>query len=145
MSIGSNFQNSISHAVNFFLTHLIDSEIPHNLIFADKGRTIFIVPRRFASDSLPINTCWNDIAGLITCKDPLYYEEVKSEHTLDNLSLNNEGMEDVGGIGAGSDELWKMDLLTLFKEKVSLTEELFKDISEKMISNFEKLYILEKH
>ena len=74
------FQNSISHLVNLILTKLIDKEIPHNMIITNQGRTFYLIPRKFEDKKHVINTCWNDLAGLITCKEEKTYEEINEEN-----------------------------------------------------------------
>jgi hypothetical protein len=113
----SNFQDSIAHCTNMFLTHLIDSEIPHNLIISDKGRSFYIIPRKFDNTSFPINTCWNDLAGLITIRDEEALEGFsKSEEEINNFLMKN----------------------------VSLDEVEFKTFTEKITANIETIYVIEK-
>ena len=92
------FQNSISHLVNLILTKLIDKEIPHNIVITNQGRTFYLIPRNFEKKEHKLNTCWNDLAGLITCKEQKTFDEIKEEEidkffkneiSLDNNTFQN--------------------------------------------------------
>lgn len=41
---GTDPTESVAHAVGVLLNILIDSNIPHNLMIADKGETVFVMP-----------------------------------------------------------------------------------------------------
>lgn len=81
----------------------------------DKGKTFYIFPRQFSINETPINSCWNDLCGLITFKEKEIYSEINEE------KINS-----------------------ILKEKVSLEEEAFLDIKEKVINQFEEIYIISK-
>lgn len=40
-------QESLAHAAGVVINHLIDSNIPHNILVADEGMTLYIIPRKF--------------------------------------------------------------------------------------------------
>ena len=73
------FQNSISHIVNLLLSKLIDKEIPHNIIMTNQGKTFYVIPRKFEDKKQKYNSCWNDLSGLITCKDQKSFDEINEE------------------------------------------------------------------
>ena len=87
------FQNSISHIVNLILTKLIDKEIPHNLILTNQGKTFYVIPRKPEDNKHEYNTCWNDLAGLITCKEEKFYENINENNInlfLKEISIDND-------------------------------------------------------
>ena len=110
------FQNSISHLVNLILTKLIDKEIPHNMILTNQGRTFYLIPRKFDDKKHKINTCWNDLAGLITCKDQKTFDEIKE------------------------DEIDKF-----FKEEVSLEINNFKTLTQDIITQIDSVFEIKKY
>ena len=79
MSNTSLYQNSISHVVNVIMTKLIDGEIPHNLIIRNMGKVVYLFPRQFEKKEHEINSCWNDIAGFVTCKNENVYQNINEE------------------------------------------------------------------
>lgn len=97
-------------------TRLIESEIPHNLVIADKGRIIYIVPRKFDSQNLPINTCWNDLAGLVTVKHPEEFQD---------LVANEE------------------KIMNILNEHVSLKEDDFSSLTESFLKFIGSIYVLD--
>lgn len=40
-------QDSLAHACGVVFNHLIDANIPHNVLVADEGMTVFVIPRKF--------------------------------------------------------------------------------------------------
>lgn len=109
------FVNSIANCVNFILSELISTEIPHNLLISDGGKTIFIIPRKFLQSSLPINTCWNDLCGFITLK----------EEPEETTPLTQEKL---------------VELIN----SISLTYNEFRSLTHKIVDKFDSLYILDK-
>lgn len=110
-------QNSIANCVNLILTDLIDAEIPHNLLISDKGHTFYVIPRQFDDANLPLNTCWNDVSGVITVRDK-------------NLFDGACQFEDI--------------ILETLTNQVSIGVDKFKELTNNMVSKFEGLYIIEK-
>ena len=110
------FQNSISHLVNVILTKLIDKEIPHNIIITNQGRTFYLIPRKFENKKHLINTCWNDLAGLITCKEQKTFDEIKE------------------------DEIEKF-----FKDEVSLESSKFQTLNNEIMAQIESVFEITKY
>lgn len=88
------FQNSISHVANMILSKLIDKERPHNLIIASQGTVFYIIPRNPETKEQPFNTCWNDLAGLVTFKTKkdydTYTEDMVNQFIKNNISWNEK-------------------------------------------------------
>ena len=110
------FQNSISHLVNLILTKLIDKEIPHNIVITNQGRTFYVIPRKFENKKHKINTCWNDLAGLITCKEQKTFDEIKE------------------------DEIDKF-----FKDEVSLESNNFQTLTQDIITQVDSVFEIKKY
>jgi hypothetical protein len=110
------FQNSISHLVNLILTKLIDKEIPHNIVITNQGRTFYLIPRKFENKKHKFNTCWNDLAGLITCKEQKTFDEIKE------------------------DEIEKF-----FKNEVSLAGDTFQNLNNDIITQIDSVFEIKKY
>ena len=110
------FQNSISHLVNLILTKLIDKEIPNNMVMTNQGRTFYLIPRKFENKKHKINTCWNDLAGLITCKEQKTFDEIKE------------------------DEIDKF-----FKDEVSLESSNFQTLTQDIITQIDSVFEIKKY
>ena len=110
------FQNSISHLVNLILSKLIDKEIPHNMVMTNQGRTFYLIPRKFENKKHKINTCWNDLAGLITCKEQKTFDEIKE------------------------DEIDKF-----FKDEVSLESNNFQTLTQDIITQIDSVFEIKKY
>ena len=82
------FQNSISHIANLILSKLIDKEIPHNIIMTNQGKIFYLIPRKFEDRKQKYNSCWNDLSGLITCKNQKSFDEINEEEI--NKFFKNE-------------------------------------------------------
>jgi hypothetical protein len=114
-SIGS-YQNSLANCVNGILNDLISAEIPHNLIISDGGHTIYIIPRKFVQNPLPINTCWNDLSGLVTLKEEEGEDSVPQ--TEDNLIC--------------------------LINSVALSQNEFNSFTQNIVTKFDSLYFVDK-
>ena len=78
-SMENLFQNSISHIANLILSKLIDKGIPHNIIMTNQGKNFYLIPRKFEDKKQKFNSCWNDLAGLITCKEQKSFDEINEQ------------------------------------------------------------------
>ena len=110
------FQNSISHLVNLILSKLIDKEMPHNMVITNQGRTFYLIPRKFENKKHKINTCWNDLAGLITCKEQKTFDEIKE------------------------DEIDKF-----FKDEVSIESTNFQTLTQDIITQIDSVFEIKKY
>ena len=115
MSETSLHQNSISHVANVIMTKLIDGEIPHNLIIGNLGTVFYLFPRQFEKKEHEINSCWNDIAGFVTCKHESVYNEITEEK-----------------------------IKMFFKDEVSIQESKLDEITNAVVEQISSVYEVEK-
>jgi len=110
-------QNSISNGINLILSHLIEDELPHNVIITENGCVAYVIPRQFDNmiNYLPVNSCWNDVAGLVTFKNEVEFEKVNEE-----------------------EEVMK------YLSAVSFDDEKFGKLANKIHELFDKIYVLYK-
>ena len=87
---------------DIILSHLISLELPHNLLIADKGQSITIIPRKFTNDDSSFNSTWLDIAGLPVVHDEKLISQIKEkgvtvleEKMNKDISLSNDDFESI--------------------------------------------------
>jgi hypothetical protein len=70
------------------LNHLIDKNIPHNLLIADEGMTLYILPRKFdlLIEGVTFFTSFESLCGLVKCKTETGYKGIKQEEICKRLS-----------------------------------------------------------
>ena len=115
-TIDNLYQNSIAHITNLILSKLIDNGIAHNLILTHQGTIFYLVPRKFEKKEHKFNTCWNDLAGLVTCKEESVYDNVTEEE------INN-----------------------FFRDEVCLDEKIFNDLSNNIINLVDSVYEIKRY
>lgn len=81
-------QEALAHATGVVLNHLIDKNIPHNLLIADEGMTIYIIPRKFdlLIEGVNFSTSFESLCGLIKCKNEGSYKNSKQDELCKRLS-----------------------------------------------------------
>lgn len=92
---------------------MLEKEIPHNLIFADLGQTIYIIPRQHESlhQNETMKCAWMEVAGLAICRDEETYNTITTKSFEEILAA-----------------------------QVSLDEKEFNEIKEASLSIFKKNY-----
>ena len=70
------------------LNHLIDRNIPHNLLIADEGMTIYIIPRKFdlLIDGVNFFTSFESLCGFVKCKNESSYRAMKQDDLCKRLN-----------------------------------------------------------
>jgi hypothetical protein len=60
---------------------MIDKNIPHNLLIADEGMTIYIIPRKFdlLIENVNFSTSFETLCGFIKCKVEMAFKSMKYE------------------------------------------------------------------
>ena len=115
---GSDPTESVAHAVGVLLNLMIDSNIPHNLMIADKGERVFLIPRKFDMliNAANFSTEYTDVCGLVKCKN---------ESTFGSVSY---------------------DLFDKFlRKEVAIDTETFNKIKTDLVAKFEKEYHCTKY
>ena len=106
---------SMSFVSSIINSHLIQKEIPNNLVFTDLGMTCYIIPRKLLSEDLGINSSWQDLCG-IPC---IFNKKILSE-------VNEKGVE---------------VLSKIISQEISLKESDFKVISNEISQKFKERFI----
>ncbi len=57
---------------------LLEKNVPHNLIFSNNGKTIYIIPRQFHhfQDETKMKAAFMEIAGVAICRNQELYEKI---------------------------------------------------------------------
>ena len=92
---------------------MIDLNIPHNLLVADEGMTIYIIPRKFdlLIESVSFFTSFETLCGFLKCRTEVAYNAATTEKIQKEL-----------------------------RESVSVSGEDFSRFKTELIAKFEKEY-----
>lgn len=74
-------QEALAHTAGVVLNYLIDKNIPHNILIADEGMTMYVIPRKFdlLIDNVSFFTSFETLCGFIKCKTETQYKNIKSD------------------------------------------------------------------
>lgn len=83
-------QEALAHAAGVVLNHLIDRNIPHNILIADDGMTLYIIPRKFdlLIEGVTFFTSFESLCGVIKCKTESGYKTIKQDDICKRLSTS---------------------------------------------------------
>jgi len=68
-------QEALAHAAGVVLNHLIEANIPHNILVADEGMTLYIIPRKFDMliENVQFFTSFESLCGFVKFKTEQAY------------------------------------------------------------------------
>ena len=83
-------QESLAHAAGVVLNYLIDQNIPHNMLVADEGMTLYIIPRKFEIlvENVSQFTSYESLCGFVKFKTEAAYQSATAESVSNALSKN---------------------------------------------------------
>ncbi len=83
-------QESLAHATGVVLNHLIDKNLPHNILIADEGMTIYIIPRKFdlLIEGVNFFTSFETLCGFIKCKNEAGYKTIRQDDISKRLTTS---------------------------------------------------------
>lgn len=81
-------QDALAHTAGVVLNYMIDKNIPHNVLIADEGMTLYIIPRKFdlLIENVNFFTSFETLCGFIKCKVELGYKSMKYDEFTKRLS-----------------------------------------------------------
>jgi hypothetical protein len=81
-------QEALAHAAGVVLNHLIDKNLPHNLLIADEGMTLYLIPRKFdlLIEGVTFFTSFESLCGVVKCKTEAGYKSLKQDEACKRLS-----------------------------------------------------------
>ena len=74
-------QEALSHTAGVVLNYLIDKNIPHNILIADEGMTLYIIPRKFdlLIENVNFFTSFETLCGFVKCKVDSAFKNMKAD------------------------------------------------------------------
>lgn len=81
-------QESLAHATGVVLNHLIDANIPHNLLIADEGMTVYVIPRKFdmLTEGIQFFTSFESLCGMIKFQSEQAYKSASASNIAHQLA-----------------------------------------------------------
>jgi hypothetical protein len=81
-------QEALAHAAGIVLNYLIEQNIPHNILIADEGMTLYIIPRKFDMliEGVQFFTSFETLCGFIKFKSEAAYNSVTFESVYEQLA-----------------------------------------------------------
>lgn len=69
-------QEALAHTAGIVLNYLIDQNIPHNILIADEGMTLYIIPRKFdlLIENVSFFTSFETLCGFVKYKTHQAFE-----------------------------------------------------------------------
>ncbi len=70
-------QEALAHTTGIVLNYFIDQNIPHNILIADDGMTIYVIPRKFdlLIERVEFHTSFETLCGFIKYKNKDAFEK----------------------------------------------------------------------
>lgn len=81
-------QEALAHTAGVVFNYLIDKNIPHNILIADEGMTMYIIPRKFdlLIDNVSFFTSFETLCGFVKCKVESAYKNMKADEFKKRVS-----------------------------------------------------------
>mmetsp|Transcript_37118 Transcript_37118/g.48789 ORF Transcript_37118/g.48789 Transcript_37118/m.48789 type:complete len:207 (+) Transcript_37118:735-1355(+) len=81
-------QEALAHAAGVVLNHLIEANIPHNILVADEGMTLYIIPRKFDMliENVQFFTSFESLCGFVKFKNEQAYQTMDWAQVSEALS-----------------------------------------------------------
>jgi hypothetical protein len=81
-------QEALAHAAGVVLNHLIEANIPHNILVADEGMTLYIIPRKFDMliENVQFFTSFESLCGFVKFKTESAYQAAQWPEVASQLA-----------------------------------------------------------
>lgn len=81
-------QDALAHCVGVVLNYLIEKNIPHNILIADEGMTVYIIPRKFdmTIENVQFFTSFESLCGFVKFKTATAFNSANAEEISNDLS-----------------------------------------------------------
>ena len=105
-------QEALAHTAGIVLNHLIDLNIPHNILIADEGMTLYIIPRKFdlLIENVSFFTSFETLCGFFKFKTEAAYTAC----TIDSIT---EQLGSSVSVGQADFERMKTELIDKFMKE----------------------------
>jgi len=83
-------QEALAHAAGVVLNHLIEANIPHNILVADEGMTLYIIPRKFDMliENVQFFTSFESLCGFVKFKSEQAYQTSNWTDVAESMASN---------------------------------------------------------
>jgi len=70
-------QEALAHASGVVINHMIDANIPHNVLITDEGMTVYVIPRKFDMliENVGFFTSFESVCGFVKLKTKKQFDE----------------------------------------------------------------------
>lgn len=82
-------QDALAHCAGVVLNYLIEANIPHNILIADEGMTLYIIPRKFdmtITNKIQFFTSFESLCGFVKFKTQQAFDGANAEQIFNDLS-----------------------------------------------------------
>ena len=90
-------QEALTHAAGVVINHMIETNMPHNILISDEGMTMYIIPRKFdllLDESVNFYTSFETLAGFAKYKTEGAYEQASSGNPLAETLSNHVSLDE---------------------------------------------------
>lgn len=107
-------QEALAHACGVVVNYLIDQNLPHNMLVADEGMTVYLVPRKFDMliENVSFFSSFETLCGFIKFKNESAYNNATWDNVSSQLQANVS-------LGDAEFEVLKEALVTKFMSEYS--------------------------
>lgn len=83
-------QEALAHTAGIVLNYLIDQNIPHNILIADDGMTLYVIPRKFdlLIERVAFHTSFESLCGFVKFKNKQTFDSVTHDDLYEQLQSN---------------------------------------------------------
>lgn len=83
-------QEALAHTAGIVLNYLIDQNIPHNILIADDGMTLYVIPRKFdlLIERVAFHTSFESLCGFVKFKNAQAFNQVQYDDLFEQLQSN---------------------------------------------------------
>lgn len=93
-------QEALAHACGVVINHMIDQNIPHNILITDEGMTVYVIPRKFDMliENVGFFTSFESVCGFVklktqqafdNCDESQVLKQMKEQVSLDDNEFKN--------------------------------------------------------
>lgn len=80
-------QEALAHACGVVINHMIDQNIPHNVLITDEGMTVYVIPRKFDMmiENVGFFTSFESVCGFVKFKTQQSYDNTDEASLLKQM------------------------------------------------------------
>lgn len=89
-------QEALTHAAGVVINHMIETNMPHNILIADEGMTMYIMPRKFdmlLDESVNFYTSFESLSGFTKFKTEQAFDQASSGNPIAETLANHVSLD----------------------------------------------------